>query len=152
MYVFRHRIWTRPGGDRVTPGLAVIADRRQWNAKGLVMFENVRARSASKKGLKLIGEERYSEASFAFNSARDLYQKVGDFENSAVSLIKAKTAMKLAKKQAQSGKQAGPPSKEMQDLIIERWNAKIREITVEKSDMMTLTVDNERKMALHHKA
>ncbi len=114
------------------------------------MLEMVRARRASKKGIKLIGIERYSEASFVFTSARELYRKVGDYESAAVAAIKAKAAMKLAKKQSQSRTPSAPPSSELQAVIIERWNARIREMTYDTSGVMALTVDNERKLAQKH--
>jgi len=111
------------------------------------MLEMSRARRASKKGTKLVGGESYSEASFAFTSARELFRRAGDYERAAVACIEAKLAMKLAKQQSLSGAPPKEPSPEMQALIIERWNDKIREMTVDKSDSMTLTVDNERRLA-----
>ncbi|MDP6543743.1 MAG: hypothetical protein QGH60_07090 [Phycisphaerae bacterium] len=115
------------------------------------MLELSRARRASKKGTKLIGLERYSEAGFAFTTARELFRKIGDFERAAVACIEAKAAMKLARKQSESGVPGKPPTTEMQKLIIERWNDKIHVMTVNKSDSMTLTVDNERKLARSQK-
>lgn len=114
------------------------------------MLEMVRARRASKKGIKLIGNERYSEASFVFTSARELYRKVGDYEKAAVASIEAKAAMKLAKKKSQSRTPSAPPSEKVQAVIIDRWNARIREMTYDKSGMMSLAVDNEKKLAHKH--
>ena len=111
------------------------------------MLEIVRARRASRKGTKLIGHERYSEASFIFAHARELYRKVGDYEHAAVAFIEAKAAMKLARKQSQGGAPAAPPSSGMQAMIIERWKGKIRDMTVCQSASMTLMVENESKMA-----
>jgi hypothetical protein len=111
------------------------------------MLEMVRARRASRKGAKLVGTERYSEASFVFTNARDLYRKVGDYEKAAVACIEAKAAMKLAQKQSRNGAPSAPPSSELQAVIIERWNARIHEMIHDRSGVMTLTVANEKKLA-----
>jgi hypothetical protein len=121
------------------------------NGKGSIMLEMARARSASKKATKLIGHERYSEAAFTFERARELYRAAGNFEQAGIACIEARSAMKLARKKSQSNA-AAPPSSEMQARIIEKWNAKIRQITVHESDLMTLTVDKERKMGRKAKA
>lgn len=110
------------------------------------MLETVRARSASRRGTKLIGRERYSEASFAFTHARELYRQAGDYEQAAVACIEARAAMKLAKQKSQGSASSGPPSSEMQAVMIERWNTRIRDMTVHKSDSMTLMVDHEKKL------
>jgi hypothetical protein len=110
------------------------------------MLEMARARSASKKATKLIGHERYSEASFAFEHARELYRAAGDYEQAAVACIEALLAMKLARKKRQASAGSPQPSAQMQARIIHKWNQKIKEMTVQRSDMMTLTVANERKM------
>ena len=109
------------------------------------MLEMARARNASKKGTKLIGQERYSEASFAFEHARELYRRAGDYELAAVACVEARAAMQLARKKSQKSAD-GPPSSKMQAVIIERWNDRIRGMTVHKSDTMTLMVANEKKM------
>ena len=116
------------------------------NGKGPIMLKMARARIASKKGTKLIGRERYSEASFAFTNARELYRRAGDYEHAAVACIEALAAMKLARKKSRGSAAGGPPSSEMQAVIIERWKNKIRGMTVHKSDSMTLMVDTERKL------
>ena len=116
------------------------------NGKGPIMLNMARARSASKKGTKLIGHECYSEASFAFTHARELYRRAGDYEHAAVACIEARAAMKLARKKSRGSTAGGPPSSEMQAVIIERWKDKIRAMTVHRSDSMTLMVDSERRL------
>jgi len=110
------------------------------------MLEMMRARSASKKATKLIGNERYSEAAFIFENARKLYRTVGDYEKAAVAHIEARAAMKLAKKKAKANSYSVPPSSEMQALIIERWQGKIHQMTVGQVESMTLTVADEKKL------
>ena len=113
------------------------------------MMELARARHASKKATKLIGHERYSEASFIFEHARELYRQVGDYERAAVACVEAITAMNLAKKKREGG-DAAPPSSEMQAIIIGRWHGKIREMTLHKSGAMSIFVDKERKLGQKH--
>ena len=113
------------------------------------MLEMARARSASKKATKLIGHERYSEASFAFEHARELFRKAGNHEQAAIANFEALTAMKLARKKRETDASI-PPTSDMQAVIVERWKQRIWEMTVHKSDQMTLMVDNEKKIGRKH--
>jgi len=111
------------------------------------MLEMARARHAVKKGEKLIGLEQYREASYSFEHARTLYRQAGDYEHAAIAGVEARAAMKLARQVPRSASRPPAPSHEMQALMIERWKKNIREMTVHKSDAMTLLVDDERKLA-----
>jgi len=111
------------------------------------MLEMARARHAVKKGDKLIGLEHYREASYSFDHARELYRQAGDYEHAAIAGVEARAAMKLAKQMPKDAPPPPAPSSEMQTLMIERWKKNIREMTVHKSDAMTLLVDDEKKLA-----
>jgi hypothetical protein len=111
------------------------------------MLEIARARHASNKGTKLIGEEHYREASYSFEHARELYRRAGDYEHAAIAGVKARTAMKLAGQVLKGSLPRPAPSSEMQAVMIERWEKNIREMTFHKSDAMTLLVDDERRLA-----
>jgi len=111
------------------------------------MLEMARARHAVKKGDKLIGLEHYREASYSFEHARELYRQAGDYEHAAIAGVEARAAMKLARQVPENAPPPLTPSSEMQALMIERWKKKIREMTVHKSDAMTLLVDDEKRLA-----
>lgn len=117
------------------------------NGKGPVMLETARAQHAVNKGDKLIGLEHYRDASYAFEHARELYRRAGNYELAAVAGVEARAAMKLAEQMPKNAPPPPTPSSEMQAVMIERWKAKIRHMTVHKSDAMTLLVDDEKKLA-----